>query len=114
MIHLKVLKSLPWDKVDIEVMLVELHMAGKVFPGTRHEVHLFLDDKGYDYVGTVGKMEQCLAQESRIFLVQVLMISSYRNLSVRINTNLTDKWRWNLKHILLNTLIIKRNFSVFL
>ena len=67
MIHLKVLKSLPWDKVDIEVMLVELHMAGKVFPGTRHEVHLFLDDKGYDYVGTVGNMEQCLAQESRIF-----------------------------------------------
>jgi len=29
-------------------------MAGKVFPGSRQEVHLFLDDKGYDYVGTVG------------------------------------------------------------
>ena len=41
--------------MDIEVLLVELHMAGKVFPGSRQEVHLFLDDKGYDYVGTVGK-----------------------------------------------------------
>ena len=54
------MKSLPWDKVDIEVMLVELHMAGKVFPGTRHEVHLFLDDKGYDYVGTLGRWNRSL------------------------------------------------------
>ena len=53
----KVLKSVPWDKVDIEVMLVELHLAGKVFPGTRKDVHMFLDEKGYDYAGTVGKLE---------------------------------------------------------
>ena len=27
-----VLQSIPWDKVDIEVLGVELHIAGKVFP----------------------------------------------------------------------------------
>ena len=54
--HLKVLKTVPWDKVDIEVMLVELHLAGQVFPGTRRDVHLFLYDKGYVYAGTVGKL----------------------------------------------------------
>jgi hypothetical protein len=54
---LKVLKSIPWDKVDIEVMLVELHLAGAVFPGTRQDVHRFLDEKGYDYAGTFGKLE---------------------------------------------------------
>ena len=63
MIPVKVLKSLPWDKVDIEVMLIELHMAGKVFPGTRHEVHLFLDDKGYDYCGTVGRWNKSLSYQ---------------------------------------------------
>ena len=54
---MKVLQSVPWDKVDIEVMLVELHLAGKVFPGTREDVHIFLGEKGYDYAGTVGKLE---------------------------------------------------------
>jgi len=49
-----VLQSIPWDKVDIEVMVVELHLAGKVFPGTREEVHRFIADKKFDYVGTVG------------------------------------------------------------
>ena len=53
---MKVLTSVPWDKVDIEVMLVELHLAGKVFPGTREDVHSFLDEKGYEYKGTVGKL----------------------------------------------------------
>ena len=38
-------------------MLVELDLAGKVFPGTREDVHRFLDEKGYDYAGTVGKLE---------------------------------------------------------
>ena len=37
---LQVLKTIPWDKVDIEVLLVELEHAGKIFPGTREEVHM--------------------------------------------------------------------------
>ena len=49
------LKSLPWDKVDIEVLLVELAYAGQVYPGTRAEVHQFLFWKDYEYIGTVGK-----------------------------------------------------------
>ena len=34
----QVLKTIPWDKVDIEVLLVELEHAGTIFPGTREEV----------------------------------------------------------------------------
>jgi len=41
--------------VDIHVMSVELHMPGEVFPGTRKEVHEFLEEKGYQYKGTIGK-----------------------------------------------------------
>ena len=50
----QVLQQLPWDKVDIEVLGIELVHAGLVFPGTRDEVHGFVDERGYDYVGTVG------------------------------------------------------------
>ena len=49
-----VLQSIPWDKVDIEVMGIELEHAGKVFPGTREEIHHYLRELSYHYVGTVG------------------------------------------------------------
>ena len=78
------LKVLPWDKVDIEVVMVELEHAGKVifrfwqtswnvlfhicdsgfhypcfyllfqvFPGSRRDVHVFMLEKGFDYVGSL-------------------------------------------------------------
>ena len=31
------MKTVPWSEVDIEVMMVELVHAGKVFPGSRCE-----------------------------------------------------------------------------
>ena len=34
----QVLRSIPWDRVDIEVLSVELTMPGLVFPGSRAEV----------------------------------------------------------------------------
>ena len=41
-------------KVDIEVILIELEHAGKVFPGTREEIHQYLEQQGYQYVGSLG------------------------------------------------------------
>ena len=32
----KVLKALPWDRLDIEVLMVELEHAGKVFHNSKH------------------------------------------------------------------------------
>ena len=45
--ELAVLKSIPWDKVDIRVLTVETHLAGKVFPGTRQDIIDFMDSVGY-------------------------------------------------------------------
>ena len=76
----KVLKALPWDRLDIEVLMVELEHAGKVFhnskhltfikipiillasytallaqvfPGSRRDVHMFLAEQGFDYAGSL-------------------------------------------------------------
>merc|ERR1719400_92337 len=50
-----VLKEFPWKaKAKVEVILVELEHAGKVFPGTRWEVHDFLLSMGYEYSGSLG------------------------------------------------------------
>ena len=52
---LQVLKTIPWEKVDIEVLTIETNHAGEVFEGTRDDIKEFLEDKGYVLVNTVGK-----------------------------------------------------------
>ena len=49
----EVLKTIPWDKVDIEVITVETFHSGKVFPGSRQEVRSYLEEQGYVLVTTL-------------------------------------------------------------
>ena len=51
-----VLKTVPWDKVDIEVLLIELIHAGHQEKGSRDDVHKFLFSKNYFYLGTICKI----------------------------------------------------------
>ena len=46
---LQVLKTIPWDKVDIEVLSVETHLAGQVTEGTRAEIISFMEAQGYHH-----------------------------------------------------------------
>lgn len=50
----QVLKEFPWSLAKVEVILVELEHAGKVFPGTRWEVHDFLLSVGFEYSGSLA------------------------------------------------------------
>ena len=36
------------------MITIELEHAGKVFEGSREEVHVFMNSVEYEYVGTVG------------------------------------------------------------
>ena len=54
----EVLKTIPWDKVDIEVMLIELEHAGELFEGSIEDVHDFLWNQGYIYLGTIGEADK--------------------------------------------------------
>jgi len=46
----QVLQSLPWDKVDIEVMSIESHFLGKRSAGTLDDLIKYLGDRGYIHV----------------------------------------------------------------
>ena len=46
-------RSLPWDKVDLEVIVTELVHAGEMGPGSRLEVIEFLESKNYQYIGNL-------------------------------------------------------------
>ena len=45
--ELGVLRSVPWDKLDIWVVSVETHLAGLVFPGSRQDIIDYMDTAGY-------------------------------------------------------------------
>ena len=46
---LQVLKSVPWDKVDIRVLGVEIAHTGAVFDGTTEDIVKLLEDQNYVY-----------------------------------------------------------------
>ena len=52
--ELLVLETLPWDKLDIEVLTIETAHAGEVFPGTTEDIRQFLRDRGYVLVYTIA------------------------------------------------------------
>ena len=51
----EVLKHVPWDSVEIEVMLIETDHAGKVFPGSREDIIDYLDDNNYQHMGSMNR-----------------------------------------------------------
>jgi hypothetical protein len=53
MFILQVLKSIPWDKVDISVLLIEVKHFGEIFEGQLSDLETFLDEKGYKYYMTL-------------------------------------------------------------
>ena len=55
--ELQVLKTVPWDKVDIWVVSVETHLAGEVFPGSREDIIDYMESVGYNIENTWKKGE---------------------------------------------------------
>ena len=48
------LRTLPWARVDIELVSVETDLAGRVMEGTREDIIEYMRDQGYihRWVGT--------------------------------------------------------------
>ena len=47
--ELQVLKTIPWDKVDVEVISVETDLAGLVMEGSRDMIIEFMESVGYTH-----------------------------------------------------------------
>ena len=43
------LRTIPWDKVDIEVVSVETNLAGVVMEGSRQEILAYMRARGYTH-----------------------------------------------------------------
>jgi len=53
----QVLKTIPWDEVNIEVMSIESHFLGVRTEGSLEDVIKFLSDKGYKHIPNAHKAE---------------------------------------------------------
>ena len=56
--YFQVLETIPWEILDIEVVLVETDHLGEVFPGSRHQLHSLFDKHGYEYVATICEKQK--------------------------------------------------------
>ena len=52
--EIQVLKTLPWDKVDIQALLVEVDHIGEIFDGSRKVLNDLLASNGYKLVEEIG------------------------------------------------------------
>ena len=51
--ELPVLKTLPWDKINMTLIDVEVNHAGVIFPGTREDIQTFISSHNYPYTKSV-------------------------------------------------------------
>ena len=66
------MKTIPWEKVDIEVITVETNHAGEVFEGSRDEIRNFLEEKDYVLVHTIGNMFICAEDNTNHYVVAAI------------------------------------------
>ena len=43
-----VLKTVPWDKVNIRCLIIEVNHAGTIFEGNQFQIRKLLKDNGYN------------------------------------------------------------------
>ena len=65
------LRTLPWSRVEVEVVLVELGGQQEEVEDSRKEMHQYLTMQGYKYVGTIGRFKVLLQYlQLRLFLLE--------------------------------------------
>ena len=60
---LQVLKTIPWEKVDIEVLTVEVTHAGEIAEGSEKDIRDYLEEQGYIYFHTLGHDEVYIRED---------------------------------------------------
>ena len=51
---IQVLQSIPWDKVDIRFLVIEVGLSGITFDHKIQDYHRFLESKGYVHIQTAN------------------------------------------------------------
>ena len=52
-----ILKTIPFDKVDIKVLDVEINHAGSIFPGSAKDIDTYLKSQGYNLYAILSRQD---------------------------------------------------------
>ena len=52
--EMPVLRTIPWQKLNISVILIEVTQAGRLFEGSKEELREFLENRGFRHFKDVG------------------------------------------------------------
>ena len=55
--ELPILRTIPFDKVDIKVLDIEIKHAGRIFSGSHEEITNWMDSQGYDLYAYIAKTD---------------------------------------------------------
>jgi len=66
--ELAMLKTLPWDKIKMTLIDVEINHAGMIFPGSREDIHSFMFSHGYPFIKSVSVDDFFFNKENNKFL----------------------------------------------
>ena len=50
----QVLRTVPFDKVDIKILDIEMNHIGQIFEGSASDLRLYLENSGYEAFMRVG------------------------------------------------------------
>ena len=48
-----VLQTLPWNRINVTLLTVEVNHAGVIFPGNSEDIQNFMKGQGYDHLGKI-------------------------------------------------------------
>ena len=55
--ELPILKTIPFDQVDIKVLDIEVKHAGRIFPGSRQDIRDLMSSQGYDLFANIANTD---------------------------------------------------------
>ena len=61
--ELPILQTIPFDKVDIKVLDIEIKHAGKIFPGSKNDIIKFMHSKEYDFLTYVSDADAIIVKK---------------------------------------------------
>ena len=59
----QILKTIPFQEVDIKVIDLEINHAGEIFPGTWEDILNYLDAQGYEFHFKIGGLDAVFVQK---------------------------------------------------
>ena len=72
----QILKTIPFQDVDIKVLDIEIDRAGTIFPGTYEDISKYLDTQGFEFHSQITKYDAVFVKKGFLDEINELQLST--------------------------------------